>query len=115
MMSDADGYPTDEELKRIEEWPFEAGLREWFAYIKAAGHYWPKGIFGWCEADHDADELFSRPYHAYYVSTGGWSGNESIIDAMQKNFVCWQLTWYSHRRGGHYEFRVRPDGQGGAL
>ena len=106
-------YPSEDELKKIEEWPGE-DLRGWFSYIKSVGEYWPTASFGWHEVDTDKDDLREKPYHAYLISTGGWSGNEDIIAAMEKNFVCWVQTWYSSTRGGHYEFRVRPDGRGGA-
>jgi len=38
------------------------------------------------------------------LHTGGWSGNEEIIRAMQDNRVWWGMFWESSRRGGHYEF-----------
>lgn len=40
-------------------------------------------------------------------STGGWSGNESIIGAMQKNRMVWNFLWEQSRRGGHYVFDKR--------
>ena len=39
-----------------------------------------------------------------YISTGGWSGNEDLIGAMQNNAMLWIMTWVSSRRGGHYTF-----------
>lgn len=105
-MSDSDGYPTDEELKRIAAWPY-TDLRGWFAFIKGAGNYWPAESFGWSEFDSVDD--FKHATHVYHISTGGWSGNEEIINAMRENTMCWTLTWHEHRRGGHYAFVVTEE------
>src|SRR5262245_33455934 len=103
-------YPTDEQLERIATWPF-ADAPGWFAFIKASGHWWPDESWGWDEMDGPAKECWylDKPGRIYRISTGGWSGNESIIEAMQKNFELWHLTWVTHRVGGHYEFLVRPE------
>ena len=43
-----------------------------------------------------------------YISTAGWSGNESIIYAMQNNkSMLWNLTWVQSRRGGHHIFELK--------
>lgn len=91
-MPDEDGYPTDEELERVRTWDVQdpAGC---FDFIKSL---WWAPDWGWQEES----ESGRRRYH---LSTGGWSGNESLIDAMQGNFL-WTLTWQSSRRGGHYVF-----------
>jgi hypothetical protein len=102
-MADEEGYPTKEELERIRTWP-STDLRGWFAYIKEAGHWWPTEAFGWSE--HDGIDDFKRPLHMYRISTGGWSGNEEIIQAMHENWMCWYTTWQEHRRGGHYAFSI---------
>ena len=84
-------YPTEKELRRIEKWPYTdfVGLMEFIESI------WEFKEWG-----------FNRTKSSYQLSTGGWSGNESIIDAMQKNIIFWSVCWNSSRRGGHYVFRL---------
>jgi hypothetical protein len=96
-------YPTEDELQAIRVWPVD-DLLGWFAHIKSTGNYWPAEAFGWSEFDSVDD--FKRQVRVYHISTGGWSGNEEIIDAMRENTMCWILTWQEHRRGGHYAFSV---------
>lgn len=104
-MPDQDGYPTDEELNRIHEWPISEDYTEWFALIKSC---WWAPSFGWHEEDA-IDELFDRPVHRYSLSTGGWSGNEEIINTMQENVFPWFTTWVQSSRGGHYIFQIVRD------
>ena len=88
-------YPTDEELQRLREWDDFNDLRGWLEFAKEVGNYWPEDHF-WTE----------DPGGIFHISTGGWSGNEDIIGAMQENSICWTQTWVSHHRGGHYEFKL---------
>lgn len=102
---DSDGYPTDATLRVIEKWPITElsdtqGLMD---YVRQA----------WKYPDYfTADKRRTREWKGaplkrrYHVSTGGWSGNESLISALEKNFVFWMLTWVAHRRGGHYIFEL---------
>lgn len=85
---DDDGYPDDEELKRIAEWPYTdiAGMLEFAQGLWSYPDRW------WIEGD------------TLHLSTGGWSGNESVVDAMAQNRMFWAISWVSSRRGGHYEF-----------
>ena len=100
---DEDGYPTDELLDLIEHWNFKA-LRELFEFIKPLWAYAESGY--WKEGE-SIDELTEEKTYCYYLSTAGWSGNESIIHAMQSNLLVWSLTWVQSRRGGHYIFELR--------
>ena len=94
---DADGYPTEEELEKIRTWSHPkydyTGLLDY-----VGSHWWYPEYF------------HKEPTKAgaqYKISTGGWSGNEELIGALQENLVFWGLCWVSSRRGGHYEFETR--------
>lgn len=99
-MLDADGYPTNATLQIIELWPPD-DKKGWFDLIKS---FWWNPEFGWSEGEEDHEWKIGKVYR-YHLSTGGWSGNESIIEAMQnnKNYL-WVFTWVQSRRGGHYIF-----------
>lgn len=102
-MPTKDGYPTDEELQRIREWPISENYTEWFDFIRSC---WWAADWGWREEDA-VDDFSSRPLRKYLISTGGWSGNEEIIDAMGENTLPWFITWVQSMRGGHYIFEVK--------
>lgn len=40
------------------------------------------------------------------LHTGGWSGNEDIIDALKKTDF-WIAYWIKTERGGHYYFELK--------
>lgn len=86
---DINGYPEDHELDKIKSWTddFPALMR----YVHDRWQYADVGF--WTEKNG-----------LYEISTGGWSGNESLIDAMQYNSVFWVTWWVSSRRGGHFVF-----------
>ena len=102
---DDEGYPTDETLDTIRTWPFGdfTGLMRFCA--KAWSDY------GWFEP-HKV--RFDDPLEStvtWACATGGWSGNESIIGALQDNFGFWMACWSCHARGGYYEFLVPKGGR----
>lgn len=85
---DDDGYPEESELKQIAEWPWQdiSGL---LAFVQPRWSYPDRW---WTVGD------------VLNLSTGGWSGNEDLVRAMQQNVMFWYICWISSRRGGHYEF-----------
>jgi len=105
---DKDGYPTQETLDAIEKWPIAtfADVKELFVYIEKA---WKYHDWGWHAAKRRTRESWKGAplRRKLQISTGGWSGNEDLISALQRNFVAWNLSWMSTRRGGHYVFEVR--------
>lgn len=96
-------YPSEVELARIRHWPVPGDLRALFAYIKER---WSPEDYGWWEGRSRSE----RGVWRYQVSTGGWSGNEDLLMALQANHMAWTWTWISSRVGGHYVFEVRKDG-----
>ena len=93
-----DGSPSAETLKQIEEWD-----DDWFALMNFLEHCWSaNGLF-----DIDTKD---RPTIRYELSTGGFSTNEALIEALQENRQFWLNFWFSMQRGGHYVFLIpKPD------
>jgi len=91
---DPNGYPDEEELLKIEKWPY-TDLLSLMAYVKERWRYSDTPYW------HEEGTTFQ-------ISTGGWSGNESLINALEANTMFWILCWESSRRGGHYVFII-PD------
>ncbi len=87
-------YPTEKELRQIKKWKSETyDFMPFMDFIESIWH-WP-------------DWGFKRKGRAFWLSTGGWSGNEDIVDAMMSNrCLFWSLCWMSSKRGGHYKFHV---------
>lgn len=100
---DDDGYPTVDALFWVEKFDDFANTKEWFAFIKSI---WWTPEWGWFEED-TLDDIFAKSVRQYSLSTGGWSGNESIIAAMQRNHMMWSMCWLQSRRGGHYIFQIK--------
>ena len=96
---DADGYPTDETLRTIREWPIKsnANIQNLLRYVQEAWRYkfvmhtYGSGREQWID-----------------VATVGWSGNEELIGALRENRTFWALCWLESRRGGGYRFLTMP-------
>lgn len=84
-------YPSEETLKKIREWEYK-DCYKMFLFIQDNWNQ-EKGRF----------EI--KTYHVY-AATGGWSGNEAIIAALQNNYMVWSLTWQKSARGGAYWFTL---------
>jgi len=93
-------YPTDKELETIRNWDFyKKSIQDFLQYIHRLWH-WADGP-GWHGYDLTGKRVLKLSLH-----TGGWSGNERIIEAIEANIVFWVLYWQSSHCGGHYYFRI---------
>lgn len=101
-MWDDDGYPTNYALEIVRIWHW-SDSKGWFDFIKSI---WWSPDWGWKEQEV-IDEISNKKEYCYYISTGGWSGNESIIRHMQENQMMWAMCWVQSRRGGHYIFELK--------
>jgi len=93
---DEDGYPTESTLRRITKWDYTLGFANLLEGIRLIWAY--------------ADCGYWKKYrNKYWISTAGWSGNESIMSSLQKNRMFWGCSWVSSRVGGHYKFKLRKE------
>lgn len=101
---DSDGYPEEDELQAVREWPY-SDLPGMMDYVRERWRYADDGYW---RVFHGTDELSKQPLTVYTIRTGGWSGNESLVGAMQENSMFMAICWEQSCRGGQYEFRI-PD------
>lgn len=103
-------YPTEEALKTIREWD-SSDPRGLLDYI---GPYWENHAWPIKQYKFGVQWMVQ-------MSTGGWSGNESIIGELdsfireaiagskERNNMFFTKYWYRTERGGHYWFLIPLD------
>jgi hypothetical protein len=100
---DEDGYPTGKALQRLEEWD---------VHDAAGALDFAKELWCWQNMVMDVKRpnLFKDggTETIRCFSTGGWSGNEAIITALNKNFGV-EIEWVKSERGGHHEYVYNPE------
>jgi hypothetical protein len=100
------GYPTEKELSKLNKMCHPLGRKhvgrfsipEIIEYIKELWSYKDRAVY---EEDGDRWSL--------YLSTGGWSGNESVIREIEGT-LFWVMYWQKSERGGHYWFEGSKGG-----
>lgn len=88
---DREGYPSDETLDAIQHWQLKdikKDPEELLEFIRKAWSY-----------PERAQNV--RP-GIWTFSTGGWSGNESLLDAFYQNINWTFLSWRSIRLSGGF-------------
>lgn len=110
---DDDGYPTEETLDYIAKWQVKYTddstdneiRQQYFDLFEGIKSIWWYASWGWTEMIEPSLYRENEKSRQYHISTGGWSGNESIIRAMESN--SWiHCTWVQSRRGGHYIYEL---------
>lgn len=99
---DSDGYPTQRTLYPITEWPIRSNqdIEDLLEFCKDSWKY--RNYWGHTKGEEKSGEQWIK------VSTGGWSGNEDIIGALEQNHIFWSVCWLESRKGGHYKFLTNP-------
>ena len=98
MVLDKNNYPDEKSLKEIKEWDIlKQGVQGLLDLVEENTHLadWSFSITG--------KRVLRFEYH-----TGGWSGNEDVINALHHNILFWPLFWEKSTRGGHYYFKIKP-------
>ncbi|MFH1118618.1 MAG: hypothetical protein V1775_02260 [Bacteroidota bacterium] len=88
-------YPDREELNAI---------RFWIVRENASMEENLEGLMDYIEPLWTQHGSFLKKSNMYFLSTGGWSGNEDIISALEQNHMFWALFACSWERGGHFVF-----------
>lgn len=96
----ADEYPDEEYLELLRKWDTTDGT--WASFMAEVRELWWQESWGWSQFQD------TNGVEHYLISTGGWSGNESLIEAMQSNVMFWLMCWRQSNRGGHYHFVIAP-------
>lgn len=94
-------YPCEADLQIIRDWTIEKCALDCHELLAFVRQRWSYADWGWRQRGD-----------TYHISTGGWSGNESLISALEQNLVFWAFCWQRSERGGHYVFHVRPISRG---
>lgn len=107
---DVVGYPTPQSLDYLKNWSIIIGNNSEFTKF---GKYFSEGEYEklisyilelwWGDGVKYKDGLLE-------LHTGGWSGNEEIIDEL-KNTNLWLQKLRIQQAGGHYFFRIDGDSE----
>lgn len=103
---DEDGYPTEAALQRIEHWDVKDPMG-CFEFIKSLWR-WENGFEFRTEtpAEYVNNSYTKRPDATWArLATGGWSGNEALIRALDRSVISW-ATWCQSSRGGLHIYRI---------
>lgn len=88
---DEDGYPTQEALIEVARFDAIQNIDGFLSLIKSLWSY---------------PDRFVLKDGTLYLSTGGWSGNESVVEAMKQNFFFF-VAHTKWERGGHFWFSLK--------
>jgi hypothetical protein len=82
-------YPDQETLDQIKT--FNGPLKQLLEIVQGE----------WAYPDYVTEEG-----DTWTFVTGGWSGNENLIESLSENYLAWSQLWQSSHRGGKFIFRL---------
>lgn len=104
---DRDGYPTDETLDRIERWPVQSvdDVRTCLDFVTDSwdNHY--GGVSRTLSSTELSMVHAQKGEKFIRFATGGWSGNEALIAALQRNTQVHTFSCVATVRGGLHIYR----------
>lgn len=100
---DVNGYPLASTLALIATAPAvtEKQRRELLEFV--ADLWWNRRLLV---------RVWGLRWRFATFATGGWSGNEDLIAALEDNEVFWLMSWEASFRGGLYHFTVEREERG---
>lgn len=103
-VTDEHGYPTEECLAAIRHW---TGTPRRLVEDVLAPVF---DVYGWLRVEQVQEGGHGAARRTYVVTliTGGWSGNESAIGALDKGLFGFGY-WHSSTRGGKHVYEVPVD------
>jgi hypothetical protein len=97
-------YPTDEQLEAIKA--YHGNDADGMVPLIEAAY---NQHYGAMRLEDAHDDILDRPLKRLTLITGGWSGNEDIIHALETNAIWWMVTWRLSERGGRYVFEWKKE------
>ncbi len=90
------GYPYESILRKIKKWD---GKDVWkmISWIEMCWNF----TYGKVKSSKKRGKKLR-----YTLITGGWSGNELVMAAIEKNKWFNMLYWYKSERGGLHEYEI---------
>ncbi len=103
-MLDEGCYPDEGSLKAIKDWDLIKQGLDGLLQLVVENTNW---------ADRQI-EITGKKVIRFEYHTGGWSGNEDVIEALRRNLCFWPFFWEKSTRGGHFYFKIaHPEWYGG--
>lgn len=103
---DTEGYPEESELDLIEKWDYN-DVFNLLDYVRDRWAY--NDCF---RAEWDKDNFLKSPTLILELVTCGWSGNESIINALLRNDFINHFCYAEWKRGGYHKFEIKAQSIG---
>lgn len=85
------GYPSKDDLYKVQHWDFK-DVRGLFDFIEDSDGMQAYGSF--------RRTIMPDGRERIRIATGGWSGNEDMMSALERNFIVYSSYWKLSARGG---------------